>query len=108
MPKRGIPRFIRSDNGPEFVAKMLRDWPNSFGTQTAYILPGSPWQNGYCESFNGKFRDQFLNGELFYSLNEAGIPTESWRIHYNTARPHLFPPIPTPEEVRSRVRSRSD
>jgi len=86
MLKRGIPRFIRSDNGPEFVAKILRDWLNSIGTQSAYIEPGSPWQNGYCESFNGKFRDQFLNGELFYSLNEARILTEQWRIHYNTDR----------------------
>jgi len=78
MLKRGIPRFIRSDNGPELVAKILRNWLQSIGTQTGYIEPGSPWQNGYCESFNGKFRDQFLNGELFYSLNEARILIEQW------------------------------
>jgi putative transposase len=98
MLKRGIPRFIRSDNGPEFVAKILRNWLKSIGTETAYIEPGSPWQNGYCESFNGKFRDQLLNGELFYSLNEARILIEQWRIHYNTVRPHRSigrrPPAP--------------
>lgn len=129
MLQRGTPRYIRSDNGPEFVATILRDWLKSIGTQTAYIEPGSPWENGYCESFNGKFRDQFLDGELFYSLNEARILIEQWRIHYNTVRPHrsigrrppapaswtsssttqqalhhsLFPPIPTPTEVNQRL-----
>ena len=70
MLQRGTPQFIRSDKGPEFVAKILRDWLNSIGTETAYIELGSPSQNGYCENFNGKFCDQILNGELFYSLNE--------------------------------------
>jgi len=81
MLKGGIPRFIRSDNGPKFLAKILCEWLHSIGTETAYIEPFSPWQNGYCESFNGKFCYQFLNGELFYSLNEARILIEQWRVH---------------------------
>ena len=76
MLGRGIPRHIRSDNGPEFVATILRDWLKRIGTETAYIEPGSSWQNSYCESLNGKLRDQFLVGELFYSLNEARILIE--------------------------------
>jgi transposase InsO family protein len=80
------------------VATILRNWLKSIGTETAYIEPGSPWQNGYGESFNGKFRDQFLDGELFYRLNEARILIEQWRIHYNTVRPHRSvgrrPPAP--------------
>jgi putative transposase len=85
---RGIPQNIRSDNGPEFVAKDLRKWLGNLGTGTLYIEPGSPWENGYCESFNGKLRDECLNGEIFYSLKEAQIVIEKWRVEYNTRRPH--------------------
>src|SRR5208282_5508098 len=74
---RGIPENIRSDNGPEFVAKELRQWLAKVGTGTLYIEPGSPWENGYCESFNGKLRDECLNGEIFYSLKEAQIVIEN-------------------------------
>ena len=81
---RGIPENVRSDNGPEFVAKELRKWLAKVGTGTLYIEPGSPWENGYCESFNGKLRDECLNGELFYSLKEAQIVIEKWR--WNTTR----------------------
>jgi len=70
---RGIPAWIRSDNGPEFVAQAVRDWIKVVGAKTAYIEPGSPWENGYCESFNARFRDELLNGEIFYSLKEAQI-----------------------------------
>ncbi|WP_282022577.1 integrase core domain-containing protein, partial [Ruegeria faecimaris] len=84
----GAPSFIRSDNGPEFVAQAVRDWIAAVGAKTAYIEPGSPWENGYCESFNGRFRDELLNGEIFYSLREAQILIEQWRKHYNTKRPH--------------------
>ena len=86
--QRGPPRFIRSDNGPEFIAQKVRDWIELVGAKTAYIEPGSPWENGYCESFNSRFRDELLNGEVFYSLREAQILIERWRKHYNTARPH--------------------
>ena len=85
---KGAPRFIRSDNGPEFIAKSLRSWLSSLNVKTLYIEPGSPWENGYIESFNGKFRDELLNGELFYSLKEAKVLIEKWRIEYNTIRPH--------------------
>jgi putative transposase len=88
MLVRGIPEHIRSDNGPEFIAKELRKWLGKVGTRTLYIEPGSPWENGYCESFNGKMRDEFLNCEIFYSLKEAQILTERWRVEYNTERPH--------------------
>jgi transposase InsO family protein len=95
---RGIPTHIRSDNGPEFVAQGLRDWIAAIGAQTAYIEPGSPWENGYIESFNGKLRDELLNGEIFYTLKEATIMIEAWRRHYNTKRPHSSlgyrPPAP--------------
>jgi len=95
---RGIPENIRSDNGPEFVAKELRQWLAKLGTGTLYIEPGSPWENGYCESFNGKLRDECLNGEIFYSLKEAQIVVEQWRVLYNTLRPHSAlgyrPPAP--------------
>jgi len=95
---RGVPAHIRSDNGPEFVAQALRDWIAAVGAKTAYIEPGSPWENGYCESFNGKLRDELLNGEIFYTLKEAQIVIEAWRHHYNTVRPHsslgYLPPAP--------------
>ena len=83
---RGAPEYIRSDNGPEFIAKKVRDWITAVGSKTAYIEPGSPWENGYCESFNARFRDELLNGEIFYSLRDAQILIERWRHHYNTVR----------------------
>ncbi|MFI3905636.1 IS3 family transposase [Ochrobactrum sp. S1502_03] len=95
---RGVPTHIRSDNGPEFIAKALREWIAAVGSKTAYIMPGSPWENGYCESFNSKLRDELLNGEIFYTLKEAKIIIENWRQHYNTVRPHSSlgykPPAP--------------
>jgi putative transposase len=86
--RRGTPQFIRSDNGPEFVARLVREALQHLGVQTAYIEPGSPWENGYIESFNGKLRDELLNGEVFDTLTEAKVITEQWRNHYNTLRPH--------------------
>ena len=95
---RGIPENIRSDNGSEFVAEELRKWLAKVGTGTLYIEPGSLWENGYCESFSGKLRDECLNGEIFYSLKEAQIVIEKWRVQYNTKRPHSAlgyrPPAP--------------
>jgi len=112
---RGPPEFIRSDNGAEFIAKKVRAWIGAplgrialqfacratVGAKTAFITPGSPWENGYCESFNARFRpsrglpanrcratDELLNGEVFYTLREAQILIERWRHHYNTVRPH--------------------
>jgi putative transposase len=98
---RGVPGHIRSDNGPEFVAKAVRAWIGAVGAKTAYIEPGSPWENGYCESFNSKLRDELLKGEIFYTLKEAQIVIESWRQHYNTVRPHssLGYKPPAPEVV---------
>jgi transposase InsO family protein len=98
---RGVPGHIRSDNGPEFVAKAVREWITAVGAKTAYIEPGSPWENGYCESFNSKLRDELLKGEIFYTLKEAQIVIESWRQHYNTIRPHssLGYKPPAPEAV---------
>ena len=95
---RGVPGHIRSDNGPEFVAKDVRGWIAAVGARTAYIEPGSPWENGYVESFNSKLRDELLDGEVFYSLAEARVVIEGWRRHYNTGRPHSAlgyrPPAP--------------
>lgn len=95
---RGAPGHIRSDNGPEFIAKAVRQWIAAVGAEAAFIEPGSPWENGYCESFNSKLRDELLNGEIFYSLAEARVVIEGWRQHYNTVRPHSSlgyrPPAP--------------
>jgi len=94
----GQPKFIRSDNGPEFIAEKLRTFLSSLEVKTLYIEPGSPWENGYCESFNGKMRNEFLNGEIFYSLKEAQVLIEKWRREYNEVRPHSSlgykPPAP--------------
>ena len=94
----GARAYIRSDNGPEFAAEAVRSWINAVGAKTAFIEPGSPWENGYCESFNARFRDELLNGEIFYTLKEAQIIIEEWRSHYNTKRPHSAlgyrPPAP--------------
>jgi putative transposase len=95
---RGVPGHIRSDNGPEFIAKALQDWIAAVGAKTAYIAPGSPWENGFIESFNARLRDELLNGEIFYTLREAQVVVESWRRHYNAVRPHASlgykPPAP--------------
>ena len=95
---RGIPGHIRSDNGPEFVATAVKSWITGVGARTAYIEPGSPWENGYVESFNGKLRDELLECEVFNSLAEAKVLIEQWRVHYNTVRPHSAlgyrPPAP--------------
>ena len=85
---RGIPDHMRSDNGPEFTADRIREWLSRIGVKTLFIEPGSPWKNGYVESFNGKFRDKLLNGEIFDTLTEAKILIETWRKHYNELRPH--------------------
>ena len=94
----GVPDYIRSDNGSEFIAKELRKWLKRIGVKTAYIEPGSPWENGYIESFNGKLRDELLNGEIFDTILEAKVLTEMWRKHYNNIRPHsslnYSPPVP--------------
>ena len=86
--RHGPPEYLRSDNGPEFTAKLVRRWLGRVGVETLFIEPGSPWENGYNESFNGKLRDAFLNGEIFYTLPEAVILVEQWRRRYNTVRPH--------------------
>jgi transposase InsO family protein len=96
--RHGIPEHIRSDNGPEFTAKVVRQWLGSVGVKTLFIEPGSPWENGYNESFNGKLRDEVLNREVFSTLKEAKVVIEKWRQEYNTIRPHSslngLPPAP--------------
>jgi len=94
----GTPDYIRSDNGPEFIAEIVRSWMDRLGVQTLFIEPGSPWENGYIESFNGKLRYELLNGEIFDTILEARVVIEAWRRHYNTMRPHsalgFRPPAP--------------
>ena len=96
---------IRSDNGSEFIAKRVRSWLDRLQVRPLYIEPGSPWENGYIESFNGKMRDELLNLEIFYSLKEAQILIEMWRKHYNTIRPHSAlgyrPPVPATVLIQS-------
>lgn len=96
--EHGPPDHIRSDNGPEFIATALREWLGRLDVKTLYIAPGSPWENGYCESFNSKLRDEFLDREVLYTLKEAQVLIEAWRRHYNTVRPHSSlgyrPPAP--------------
>ena len=96
--KHGPPEHIRSDNGAEFTTQAVRDWLNRLGVKTLFIEPGSPWENGYNESFNGKLRDELLNTEIFHTLKEAKVLIERWRQHYNTIRPHSSlgyrPPAP--------------
>lgn len=95
---RGVPGYIRSDNGSEFTAKVVRQWLDRLGVGALFIEPGSPWENGYIESFNGKLRDELLNREIFTTLLEAKVLIENWRRHYNTVRPHSSlgykPPAP--------------
>jgi putative transposase len=100
---RGTPSHIRSDNGSEFTATAVKEWITGVGAKTAYIEPGSPWENGYVESFNRKFRDELLACEVFNTLAEAKILIEQWRVHYNTARPHssLGYRAPAPETIIS-------
>jgi transposase InsO family protein len=100
---RGVPEHIRSDNGPEFTAKRVRDWLAGLGVKTLFIEPGSPWENGYIESFNGKLRDELLNREIFATLTEAQILIEQWRQEYNHVRPHsaLCYRPPAPEAIMS-------
>jgi len=104
--QRGCPRFVRSDNGPEFIAKRLIHWMTSLEVKPLFIEPGSPWENGYIESFNGKMRYELLNGEIFYSLLEAKIVIEAWRCHYNTFRPHssLGGRPPAPQTLQPQLR----
>ncbi len=96
--ERGAPEHIRSDNGPEFTAEKVRGWLRRVDVQTLFIEPGSPWENGYVESFNGKLRDELLNREIFYTLTEAQVLVERWRRDYNWHRPHSSlgyrPPAP--------------
>lgn len=103
--RHGCPEYIRSDNGPEFIADRLKRWLKQLQVQPLYIEPGSPWENGYCESFNGKMRYELLDVEIFYSLLEAQIIIEKWRVHYNTKRPHSSlggkPPAPVTIQLAS-------
>ena len=101
--EKGLPDHIRSDNGPEFTAKAVREWLSRIGVKTLFIEPGSPWENGYIESFNGKFRDELLNGEIFTTLLEARVLIENWRREYNHIRPHssLGYRPPAPQAIHS-------
>ncbi|MDP6336766.1 MAG: IS3 family transposase [Nitrospinaceae bacterium] len=102
---RGLPEHIRSDNGPEFTSRAIRQWLTNLEVGPLFIEPGSPWENGYNESFNGKLRDELLNGEIFYTLKEAKIMIERWRVHYNTIRPHTSlgyrPPAPETIQIQN-------
>ena len=105
MVARGVPDHIRSDNGPEFTATAIREWLGKVGAKTLYIEPGSPWENGYVESFNGKLRDELLDREIFYTLQEVQVLTEQYRQNYNRIRPHSSlgyrPPAPEAMVVNS-------
>ena len=98
----GSPAYIRSDNGPELTAKVVRDWLRELGVKTLFIEPGSPWENGYNESFNGTLGDEVLKREIFFTLTEAKVLIEQWRREYNTIRPHssLGYRPPAPEAIR--------
>jgi putative transposase len=104
---RGIPEHIRSDNGPEFTAKAVRKWLNKLGVKTLFIEKGSPWENGYIESFNGKMRNELLDREIFTTLEEARVLIEQWRRHYNQVRPHSAKKYhpPAPEAVLTLITS---
>ena len=96
--EHGPPEHIRSDNGPEFAARAVRDWLGKVGVKTLFIEPGSPWENGYIESFNARLRNELLDGEIFYTLEEVRVISGWWREHYNKIRPHSAlgnrPPAP--------------
>lgn len=98
---RGVPGHIRSDNGPEFTARVVRGWLSRMGVRTLFIEPGSPWENGYVESFNGKLTDELLDREIFYTMREGKVLIERWRVLYNTVRPHssLGYRPPAPESI---------
>ncbi len=98
MQQRGEPGYIRSDNGPEFIAEAIKGWLAQSGVGTLYIEPGSPWENGYSESFNSRFRDELLDRELLTSLIEAKVVVEEYRQHYNQRRPHSAIGYKTPAE----------
>ena len=102
---RGVHEHIRSDNGPEFTANVVRKWLNRMGVKTLFIEPGSPWENGYIESFNGKMRDELLNREIFTTLVEAKVLINQWKEEYNQVRPHssLGYRPPAPEAILARV-----
>jgi transposase InsO family protein len=104
--KHGCPKHVRSDNGPEFIASRLLMWFATLEVKPLFIEPGSPWENGYCESFNGKMRYELLNGEIFLNLTEARVVIEAWRKHYNTKRPHssLGGKPPAPETVQPNMK----
>ena len=101
---RGTPQFIRSDNGPEFISHAIRQWLQASGVQTLFIEPGSPWENAYVESFNGRLRDELLDRELFTSLEEARVVLEDHRLDYNHRRPHSSLGYLTPAEFAARLR----
>ena len=107
MVERGVPEHLRSDNGPEFTARAVRMWLQGVGAKTLFITPGSPWENGYVESFNGKLRDELLNREVFDTLWEVQALTEEWRQEYNHQRPHSAlgyrPPAPEAILISSSV-----
>lgn len=100
MRTHGVPRYLRSDNGPEFVSKALLEWATKESLQIALIEPGKPWQNGTNESFNGKFRDECLSMEWFRNRLEAKVVIEDWRKHYNDVRPHSSLNYQTPNEFK--------
>ena len=104
---RGFPKYIRPDNGPEFTSKVIRQWLNNLEIDPLFIEPGSPWENDYNESFNGKLRNELLNGEMFYTLKEAKIMIERWQVHYNSKRPHTSlgyrPPEPDTIQILNTI-----
>ncbi len=102
VAERGAPAHLRLDNGPELIAWALRDWCRLAGTTTSYIEPGSPWENPFVESFNGRVRDELLNVEEFGSLLEAQVVVDAWRVEYNTYRPHSSLGGLTPAEYAER------
>jgi transposase InsO family protein len=108
----GVPEYIRSDNGSEFTAELVRSWLKKLKVNTLFIEPGSPWESGYNESFNGKLRDELLNGEIFYTLKEAQILIEQWRQEYNTVRPHSSlgykPPAPETLQLEYRMSAKEE
>ena len=106
--QRRIPEHIRSDNGSEFIAEKLRKWLNTLSVKPLYIKQGSPWENGFVESFHSRFRDELLTRELFDTLWEAQVVIEDWREEYNTIRPHSSlgykPPAPKPKEGSQKIK----
>ena len=101
ISRHGAPKYIRSDNGPEFIAYAIKDWMKERGIKTHYITPGSPWEQPFVESFHDKLRDEFLNREIFYSLREAEVMVEDWRERYNSERIHSSLNYLTPDEFAS-------